>query len=128
MRFTQFRRISVRQKRPAIAMFFSMSARSGLLLWLGICAVLGMLFGWPVLGCSMAMALGPAYHSIRSRIYLIAVPFAVAGALIGALAFTPHGIIWSVFISLLIGIVVGQGLALAAMWLRHWREVGGRSA
>src|SRR5262245_27498412 len=109
-------------------MFFSMSARSALLLWLGSCAAVGLLFGWPVVGCSIALAVSPVYLSIRSRNYLIAFPFAFAGVLLGALAFTTHGIIGSVLISVLVGLLVGQGLSLGAMWLRHWREMGGRSA
>lgn len=108
-------------------MFFALSARTGLLVWLGTCAAIGLLFGWPVLAGSFALSVGPAYLSIRSRSFLV-FPFAFGGAIAGALFFTAHGVITSLLISLLTGTVVGQGLSLIVMWLRHWFEMRGRSA
>ena len=109
-------------------MFFALSARSALVLWLGTCVVLGLLFGWPVIAGSIVLSVGPAYLSSRSRSYFIALPFAIGGALAGALVFTGHGVIASIFISLLTGLVVGIGLSSAAMWLSHRRRINGRSA
>jgi len=100
---------------------FALSARKALLVWLGTCAALGLLFGWPVMAGSFALSIGPAYLSIRSRNFLVAFPFAFAGALAGALFFTAHSVIASAFLSLLTGIVVGHGLSMAAMWLAHRR-------
>jgi len=99
-----------------------------LLLWLGSCALLGLLFGWPVIAGSLVLAVGPTYLTISIRNYLIAFPFAVAGALLGALGLTGRGVISAAFVSLVTGIVVGLGLSSVAMWLRHWREMRGRSA
>jgi len=107
--------------------FLALSARAALLLWLGLCTTLGLLFGWPVIAASFAVGIGPAYSSVRSRNFMIAFPFAFGGAVVGAVAFTDHSVVAAVLISLLEGIVVGHGLCFAAMWFHHRLEVG-RSA
>ena len=109
-------------------MFFALSARSALVLWLGACVALGVFFGWPVIAGSITAAVGPAYLSSRSRNHLIAFPFAIGGAVAGAAAFTGHGVIASMFICLLTGLVVGIGLSSAAMWLSLRLRLNGRSA
>ena len=103
-------------------MFFALPARYALLLWLCMCAAIGLLFGWPVIAASVLLALGPTYLAMQSHNVVIAFPVAAVGALAGALALTSHGVIASVLISLLTGFVVGLGLSSAAMWLNHWRR------
>jgi len=109
-------------------MFFALPARAVLLLWLGLCAIIGLLFGWPVIVGSILLAVGPTYLSMQSHHGIIAFPVAAVGALAGALSLTSHGLVASVLISLLTGFVVGLGLSLAAMWLNHRRTCACRSA
>jgi len=103
-------------------MFLALPARFALLLWLSMCAAIGLLFGWPVIAASILLALAPTYLSMRSHNVVIAFPVAAVGALAGALALTSHGVIASALISLPTGFIVGVGLSSAAMWLSHRRS------